>query len=132
SEPVHETQGCVSQESIPKVVFNQECMRYTLSLSQDDERIDSVMKDIDQHDCIKARVRIWDVKSIELSHWNSGSRPDKDFNSLNGNIRSMLRHKEIKDAIPTAYVQYAGTNRNQGSNVLRKDPDSALSHEALM
>jgi hypothetical protein len=63
-----------------------------------------MMKNIDEHDCIEARVGIWDSYSVKVLDRHLSVLPHKDINPMNRNIRSLLRDKTINHSVPAAYV----------------------------
>jgi hypothetical protein len=74
-------------------------------LTQEFHNVFGVVKDIDEHDCVKAGVSERDMPTIKGLHGDPGFVPDQDVDPLNQEIRAKARDEMGDESVTTANVQ---------------------------
>jgi len=98
SGSIHETQCGPCEESLQGVILDQYCVTaHSEGLTEESHSVFGVVKDIDEHDCVKAGVSERDMPTIKGHHGDTGFVPNQDVDPLNREIRPKA-HDEIGDS----------------------------------
>lgn len=121
SDFIHEPQRLRCKKPIRAVVLNQNAASgNAASLLDKLVCVRRVMEDVDEHDDVNGVSWKWDMNAVILADRNARVMPQKDVNSSDRDIATLLQNGLSKQAVPTSNIEHRCVRRQQFSNSARE------------
>src|SRR5213594_1740737 len=93
--PVHKAESGARQQTITKMIFNQDHPANANRLPQKEQWVGCVMKDVHKHDSVKTRIGMRNSFTVERPNRNMGAGADEWVNTLDGHIRPLFHNEAV-------------------------------------